>query len=1125
MSIKLNELTNEKFMLPVIVKDKTGEGKLAVQDLNNGNSYRDFVKNHTNTTLASENIGTEENPDWVYFVQPVINVNTDFAGKVTTLGDILTEAETVEEPEVKEVQPIVIIGGQVVNTSKMREDSESSNTVKEKEVTKQPTAPAEEAVDINALGERAASLADSLADVQEGTEEWNEIVKEIAEIQAKIDASKPKETPTVREDDIGALDEYEIVTGPATIPYTPKGKQEQTYTIEGNKIFNSKGVEVFKEGSVDRNKIFANLAVRQDRAVVVEYKDTSYVVNDKNDIMSVTSGKIMKWGPEHGNRIAILEEAQRIARAKGKSLESRIPFGPKPTPIAPTINLENLKRGKLKKELSIPVSKAGNEVINELKKEGYTSLIVGGAVRDALNGIPPKDIDIEVYGISYKNLEKILEKHGKTDLVGKEFGIIKFKDNQGNEYDFSIPRSESKIGVGHKDFKVKVDPDMTPKEAARRRDFTWNALAYDPTTKTIHDYFGGIQDLKEGVMKHTSEQFAEDPLRILRALQFQGRTGYNIDPKTLKLMREMVKEGAMTNLAVERVSEEWMKWAIKGSSPALLFSFLRDTGLMPKFGDLAKLSKTKQDPEWHPEGGVELHTGLVMEAAVEIADREGLTGDDRAVLIFSALLHDVAKPATTRVETEGKKKGRIISPGHEEMGGTMAREILKGLGIKKSIVDKVAVLIENHLQHVSIANEKANPQKAARTLAKKLAKGGTNIKQLLYLVEADMSGRPPLPKGLGEKGEILQELAEGVGVTESVEPDILLGRHLIELGVEPGPLMGKMLATAKEAQEEGLFKTAEEGKAWVKRNLLSPKKKTLESLIPHPDAVWGDIEKSLKGIKLPDTSPYKQQAIIESIDYAVLDILNKSRGEAVNLEKVYSQVKEQFEEYHKVFNNENSQEILDMWEDIVNISKLGLRTLGIITIGGKVKSEEERSISPELIEEGKEEGGEVSDTGGLADTDSDYQKLNHDDSYTFTIDAKKTMSSRMREFFAFVPSGETNYLGLPAYMPFDTVINSLNSFLAGVPNTKEDMLGALEEQVERYPWVANLIEKIEGAPAITEGDNQRLKIDAAPTHIVNEFLTFASKHYARFKTLLWISSAVRDRNTGNVLQYNGETLL
>lgn len=508
--------------------------------------------------------------------------------------------------------------------------------------------------------------------------------------------------------------------------------------------------------------------------------------------------------------------------------------------ISEQIKPASIKKGKLKKELPIEVSESGLAAMKELQDLGHDSLIIGGAVRDVLSGIAPKDIDIEVYGISYKDLEAILKKHGKTDVVGKAFGVVKFKDEAGNEYDFSIPRKESKVGVGHKDFKISVDPTMTVKEAAKRRDFTWNALAYDPVTQTIYDYFGGIKDLKAGIMRHTSEQFAEDPLRVMRALQFQSRMNVNIAPETMELMKTMVSEGALKELPIERITEEWMKWATKGKSPALLFNFLRDTGLMPEFGDLSKMAKTQQDSEWHPEGDVEVHTGHVMSAAVEIADREGLTGDDRAVLMFSALLHDVAKPATTKEE-----EGRITSKGHEKMGGSMAREILGQLGIKQVIIDRVATLIESHLAHVSIAAEKVNPQKAVKSLARKLGKGKTNIQDLLYLVEADMSGRPPLEKGLGKPGEILKVLSEELGIEEAPEADILRGQDLIdELGMKQGSEIGAILNAARIAQEAGEFTDRVGAIAWVKGYAVDIKVETEAVLYESDTAVKKSLEKS-----------------------------------------------------------------------------------------------------------------------------------------------------------------------------------------------------------------------------------------------------------------------------------------
>ena len=481
------------------------------------------------------------------------------------------------------------------------------------------------------------------------------------------------------------------------------------------------------------------------------------------------------------------------------------------------LNDINIEKGKniIKYKLNIPLDNSVKDVFKELNENGNRALIVGGSVRDALLGKSPKDIDIEVYNINYRDLNEILSKFGKTDTVGKAFGIIKFTDKNGNSYDFSLPRKESKTGVGHKGFDVEFDEDMTPKEAASRRDFTWNALAYDPLTNEIHDYYNGISDLKNNILKHTSEKFNEDPLRILRAMQFQGRYGFDIDKDTLNLMKKMVKDGELDSLALERITEEWSKWASKGKHPSKLFDFLRDTGLIEKLPYLSKLKETEQDPEWHPEGNVEEHTKHVMDAAAKIADRDNLNADDRTVLLFAALLHDIAKPQTTTKEIKNGKE-RITSKGHEQAGGKLANEFLKSIGVKQSIIDKIIPLIENHLSHVNIAsikNEKGQLS-AIRKLAVKL--GDATITDLLRLIEADHSGRPPLETGLPESGKLLQNLAKKLKVTEKPEPALITGKDLIKLGFSQGKELGDMLKKVKEAQYDGEFDSKEKGIEWVK---------------------------------------------------------------------------------------------------------------------------------------------------------------------------------------------------------------------------------------------------------------------------------------------------------------------
>lgn len=205
-----------------------------------------------------------------------------------------------------------------------------------------------------------------------------------------------------------------------------------------------------------------------------------------------------------------------------------------------------------------------------INNEGFTALIVGGAVRDSILGIDPEDFDVEVYGCTIDTLEAILIKYGKIDLIGKSFGIL----NMENKFDFSIPRKENRIGIKHQDFQFTFDINITFEEAASRRDFTFNSLAYNPLTNELLDYFGGVNDINNKIIRHTSTKFNEDPLRVLRAIQFQSRLGFTIAPETICEMKKMVPE--LSNLPVERISKEMMKWATKGNHPELLVNFINE---------------------------------------------------------------------------------------------------------------------------------------------------------------------------------------------------------------------------------------------------------------------------------------------------------------------------------------------------------------------------------------------------------------------------------------------------------------------------------------------------------------------------------------------------------------------
>ena len=459
----------------------------------------------------------------------------------------------------------------------------------------------------------------------------------------------------------------------------------------------------------------------------------------------------------------------------------------------------------------LPLAPALREILANLDAAGFRALIVGGAVRDALLGLAPKDIDVEVYGIGYDRLAELLSGYGRVDLVGKSFGVVKLFRTELGGVDFSVPRRESKIGAHHRDFRATFDPGITPRQAASRRDFTINAIAFDPIRDEVLDFFGGQEDLRNRVLRATSDAFAEDPLRVLRGMQFACRFELTIEDRTAQVSRSIAHQ--YSTLARERVCEEFMKWAIKSEHPGRIAGYLAATGWMMHFAEIAALRGVPQDPEWHPEGDVEVHTMLVLDAAARVARRDALEGDDRAVLLFAALSHDFAKATTTALRDRDGRM-RWTSWEHEAKGGPAARAFLERIGIKSAIVDQVVPLVENHLASSGIGRE-VTPR-AVRRLALRLAPA--SIQQLLRLIEADYSGRPPLPGGLPEGAVRIREMAEAQEVAAKPQAPLILGRHVLAyFNDKPGPHIGEVTAAAYEAQLDGAFSTQEEALEWLAR--------------------------------------------------------------------------------------------------------------------------------------------------------------------------------------------------------------------------------------------------------------------------------------------------------------------
>ena len=448
------------------------------------------------------------------------------------------------------------------------------------------------------------------------------------------------------------------------------------------------------------------------------------------------------------------------------------------------------------------VVEAIQPVLDAIRVAGGRPLIVGGAVRDMMLGFTPKDVDVEVYGLAVGPLVEALSHVGRVHLVGQAFGVLKVDLSNGQEIDISVPRRDNKIGKGHRAFAVTL-ADLTPQEAAARRDFTMNSLAYDPFTDALIDPYGGVGDLKAGILRHTSLAFVEDPLRVLRAMQFAARFRMQLEPETAALCRSMLPEAA--TLPRERVFEEWRKWALKGAQPSAGLRVLLESGWIMLYPELAALVGCAQDPEWHPEGDAFAHTQHVCDAAAAIADRDGLPEDERLVLLFAALCHDLGKATTTQLVD-----GHLRSRGHAEAGGPLTASLLGRLGCWPSIADRVAPLVREHLTYLTLPLE----PRALRRLAIRLEPA--SVEQWGRLIEADHSGRPPLPPT--SPADAYVDLARRLAVEQGRPKPILLGRHLLAAGWQPGPAVGRVLRAAYEAQIEGAFDSVEGGLDWVTRD-------------------------------------------------------------------------------------------------------------------------------------------------------------------------------------------------------------------------------------------------------------------------------------------------------------------
>ncbi len=320
---------------------------------------------------------------------------------------------------------------------------------------------------------------------------------------------------------------------------------------------------------------------------------------------------------------------------------------------------------------------------------------------------------------------------------------------------------------------------MTFEEASARRDFTINSIGFDPIHQLWLDPHHGQEDLRKGVLRHVGPAFAEDPLRVLRGAQFAARLNFQLAPETIELCQTL----DLNELSRERLLGEFKKLLLRAERPSIGLEILRQTKTLRFFPELEALIDVPQDPTWHPEGCVWTHTLMVVDEAAKLR-----VGEEKAdlVLMFGALCHDFGKPETTIW-----KDGHWRSPAHDVVGMQPTEKFLRRLTDEVSLIEKVTVLVREHLRPAMLYNdrEKVTPG-AIRRLALRVS-----IPELLLVAEADHFGRTTddaLRREFPAKQWLLDQ-ASKLDVRDEKPKPFLKGRHLLQLGMRPGPQMGRYL--------------------------------------------------------------------------------------------------------------------------------------------------------------------------------------------------------------------------------------------------------------------------------------------------------------------------------------------
>lgn len=423
-----------------------------------------------------------------------------------------------------------------------------------------------------------------------------------------------------------------------------------------------------------------------------------------------------------------------------------------------------------------------------LTEAGHLAYFAGGCVRDRLLGKEPKDFDIATSATP----EQVTRIFPGSNEVGAHFGVVIAK-SQGVMVEIATFRTDGSYHDGRRPEQVTFS---TPEEDAQRRDFTINGLFEDPATGEVIDFVGGRADLDAKVLRaigDPADRFAEDSLRLMRAVRFATTLGFEIESATWSAMLEHAD--GLQRISVERIRDEFSRTLLLPARARGL-ELLVDSGLVKYFlPEVLELIGCEQPPEWHPEGDVYVHTRIMLE----------MLGDSAPLdLCLAVLLHDIAKPPTQTFDSDS---GRIRFNGHDALGATMAEEILRRLRYPNDVIAAVSFMVSRHMQFMNVQ------QMRTSKLKRFMAEQTFPLELELHRVDCASSN------GFTENLDFLIERRDQFAAEPLIPPPLLTGRDLIALGLNPGPRFKELLEAVQTEQLEGRLADRDSAISWVTKRV------------------------------------------------------------------------------------------------------------------------------------------------------------------------------------------------------------------------------------------------------------------------------------------------------------------